>query len=428
MVKIGSPIVVRWSMRGVWVGFAFLVASVANAAMPVMPQKIPGDRLVKNLEAMLAKNPKSGEIEYLIGRAHYATYATTYENGYLKPGDVEYMPGYRGSLPGFPGMFGLIRPWDENSVPKPTASNLEHIRGAVKHLRASINLGYKEDASLPHLTLACVFESAAPIADKVTLLPPYAKLKTKAQFLSEAADEYLRAYDMSIKVDETQKTIPLFGLHTLVSFEAARSYLRVRPEGPRKADLSAALAKFNKLPNSGIVTPLIFGIDQSSSLADLLDPSREVAFDLNGTGLPQRYLWVKPTTAFLVWDPEGEGKISTGRRLFGNATWWMLWSDAYQALAALDNNHDGWLSGSELKGLAIWIDRNQNGRSDPGEVVSLSSVGIEAIATGYTDRFGLSMGNPSGLRMRDGRILPTYDWVTRPLAGKREEPPVRTEK
>ena len=121
--------------------------------------------------------------------------------------------------------------------------------------------------------------------------------------------------------------------------------------------------------------------------------------------------WLQPSTALLVWDPQGTGKITSGTQLFGSATWWMLFPDAYAALDALDDSRDGWLTGRELNGLALWFDRNQNGISDPGEVVALSNSPIVGIATKATGKTALSLMNPAGLRLRDGRTLPTYDWT-----------------
>lgn len=89
----------------------------------------------------------------------------------------------------------------------------------------------------------------------------------------------------------------------------------------------------------------------------------------------------------------------------------MLFNDAYEALAALDDNHDGWLTGKELSGLALWQDRNQNGVSDPGEVVPIEATPVVGIATYATGKTGLSPLNTQGLRLRDGRELPTYDWT-----------------
>ena len=53
--------------------------------------------------------------------------------------------------------------------------------------------------------------------------------------------------------------------------------------------------------------------------------------------------------------------LEVGLQLFGSVTWWLFWEDGYAPLAALDDNHDGRLEGAELKGIAIWFDRNGNG-------------------------------------------------------------------
>ena len=79
--------------------------------------------------------------------------------------------------------------------------------------------------------------------------------------------------------------------------------------------------------------------------------------DLAGSGQAQPYTWVQPDTGILVWDPWSEGRIRSGRQLFGSVTFHMFWSDGYRALDALDDNRDGELRGNELKGLAAWFDR-----------------------------------------------------------------------
>ncbi len=170
-----------------------------------------------------------------------------------------------------------------------------------------------------------------------------------------------------------------------------------------------------RLPKDYAVTPLVLDLTDSKSLSSLVEPSRQVKFDLDGTGRPQTYGWVKPSTAFLVWDPYAEGKITSGRQLFGNATWWMLWPNAYAALDALDDNRDGWLTGKELHGLALWYDRNGNWKCDPGEVVPIEQTPIVALCTSFNRRQGLSYVSSKGVLLRDGRVLPTYDWVTRSL-------------
>ena len=105
------------------------------------------------------------------------------------------------------------------------------------------------------------------------------------------------------------------------------------------------------------------------------------------------------------------GKITSGLQLFGNVTWWLFWKDGYEPLAALDNDRNGRLEGAELQGIAVWFDRNGNGIADPGEVVSLRSLGITSIAVhsaGLTD--GVP-ANTNGVQLRDGSSLPTFDWT-----------------
>jgi hypothetical protein len=142
-----------------------------------------------------------------------------------------------------------------------------------------------------------------------------------------------------------------------------------------------------------------------------VDPTAEVRFDLDGTGRLQHYSWLQPETALLVWDPERTGRITSGRQLFGNVTWWMFWQNGYQALAALDDNHDGWISGPELSGLSLWFDRNQNGFSDPGEVIPIEEAGVEALAVEADAKDGMVLTSTRGVRMKDGTVLPSWDWI-----------------
>lgn len=105
-------------------------------------------------------------------------------------------------------------------------------------------------------------------------------------------------------------------------------------------------------------------------------------------------------------------------QLFGSVTWWMSWRNGYEPLASLDDDRDGFLCGSELKGVAVWQDRNGNGISDRGEVVPVTSRGVVEIAV--TPNSGeVTPANAAGIRWRDGRQSASYDWTpteARPLA------------
>jgi hypothetical protein len=160
----------------------------------------------------------------------------------------------------------------------------------------------------------------------------------------------------------------------------------------------------------GTVTPVVFSLTPGRHVADLLS-SKQVPFDLDGTGRPQRYQWLRPDAALLVWDPKRSGRIASGHDFFGSVTWWIFSRSGYQALAALDDDHDGWLSGGELSGLALWFDRNGNGMSDPGEVIPIERTDVAALAV-QPDGWETGMAmTGAGVRMKDGSTRPSWDWV-----------------
>ncbi len=144
--------------------------------------------------------------------------------------------------------------------------------------------------------------------------------------------------------------------------------------------------------------------------------AKSVSFDLAGDNLGKKWPWVGPDTGILVWDPRRTGKIVSGRQLFGSVTWWIFWKDGYQALASLDNDADGFLSGRELAGLAIWRDANGNGISEGGEVQPLQAWNIRALATRATQRVLNAPANFTGCLLFDGTSRPTYDWTPKSLS------------
>jgi hypothetical protein len=243
-----------------------------------------------------------------------------------------------------------------------------------------------------------------------------------------AIAEYFATYERSIGEDIKITEQPMRGLETLASYEAMTGFVRlVKAEGAaddaekvRLAKVEGDLKTLEKKPPNGAMTPIILSIDAPLSLTELLAPETTVGFHLDGTDREQAWPWVKPRTGILVWDPEHKGHITSGQQLFGSATWWMFFTDGYHALDALDDNRDGKLSGSELRGLAVWFDRNSNGVSDPGEVVPTELLGIESIATRAESMEGESPANQCGLVMQDGRVLPTYDWMAYPATSKPE--------
>ena len=120
-----------------------------------------------------------------------------------------------------------------------------------------------------------------------------------------------------------------------------------------------------------------------------------VSFSIDARQPDAFSLWKASEKApLLVYDPTHSGNVASAKQLFGTYTFGgkttkvadyqsdavrTPWGNGYEALALLDSNRDGKLSGKELKDLALWFDQNRDGVSQPGEVKSLSALGVTAL-------------------------------------------------
>lgn len=88
----------------------------------------------------------------------------------------------------------------------------------------------------------------------------------------------------------------------------------------------------------------------------------------------------------LAWDVDGDGKITGGKEIFGHVDLdgTNRFSNGYEKLAKyFDKDGNGRVEGRELKGLKIWEDRNGDGVTNKGELVSLGSRGIQQLSTRF---------------------------------------------
>ncbi|HYG74573.1 MAG TPA: hypothetical protein VEK08_06170 [Planctomycetota bacterium] len=275
-------------------------------------------------------------------------------------------------------------------------------------------------SNFEHLFSDIIKEGAhgVPVLRKLMQNPKFSADCRKALeriWINEAIQHYWLAYMLSIKKDIPEREN--YELSTPISQEAGEHYLKlVYQRGPTEFEeqrIPQIRRDISTLKRRGIaMTPIIFSETHVQPLDALLSPAI-VRFDMNGDGIEDEIPWVKPDTAILVWDPQQRGNITSGRQLFGSVTWWIFWRDGYEALSALDDNHDGELRGTELRGLAIWRDANSNGVSEAGEVMPVESTQIASLFTTSTTVVspGNSPANPFGLKLKDGRALPTYDWT-----------------
>ncbi len=387
----------RNQIVGIVVVFSLATVSVAKFAS--QPSQVPVERLVKNLSQVLKSKPKDPETLYALGRVLYISFCTP---------SAKKIRLWQETPPDFLNRASLDD-WS-HSKQKGEPASITSIRLSIATLGLAVHHDNGKSPGLYPLTLACAYEASIPFASKIR------PQETEKSWRESAVANYIHAFDQAVRSDRKEENrTPSGGLEkNWISVEAGEGILRLAPKHPRSKQISSHLATMAKLPQAP-VTPIIFTLRGDRHLADLLDSTKLVPFNLDGSGRKQAWSWVQPDTYFLVWQPTAGRKITSGTQLFGSATWWMKFRDGFAALAALDDDGNGWLAGKELKGIAAWRDENQDGKCDPGEVRSLASLGVVGLSTKWTSRSGASLVSPSGLKLRDGRVLPTYDWITAPV-------------
>jgi hypothetical protein len=380
-------------------------------ALWAIPPMAPLDRLLPNVQRYVQQNPKDAHGHYVLARLHSLAFAK---------GEKAYVA----TRPNKPLEFHDTEPFfaerpKQAGVPDQTA--LDHLAKSINHYCIAVQLNPKE--ALYWLGLGWVLEQGMKFADK--LPAPFLRkpqIVSAEEWRKQALNAYRKAFRLSVD-KELSRGPKMYGEMGLpsgsIAQEAGEAILRLQ-QGQRLSLLErwevkrveGALEELKKLPRA--ITPIVFPISRSLSLSDLVS-SRSVVFDLNGDGIKERWQWITSKACFLVWDGERTGQVTSGLQLFGSVTWWMFWRNGYEALAALDDDGNGWLEGKELDGIFVWHDRNSNGVSERGEVLPLSHFGIVRISVKATNRIGEILFNPRGIQLLDGTFLPTYDWVSKPI-------------
>ncbi len=236
----------------------------------------------------------------------------------------------------------------------------------------------------------------------------------------QALEHYRKAYDLRIDED-LKRGGGLRAGDSALAEEAGDAILGILKDQPQAAKPDEAkkvaenVKKLKAMPMA--VTPVIFAMPgvKGDVVGDLVDSSKRVGFDLAGDQVARTWPWVKDGTALLVWDPAETGKITNGRQLFGDHTWWIFFRDGYEALSILDDNRDGELTGAELAGISVWVDKNGDGVSQAGEVMTVAQAGIVGIGVKASDVEG-TLTSGAGIRFKNGETVRSFDWVTMPVS------------
>ena len=143
----------------------------------------------------------------------------------------------------------------------------------------------------------------------------------------------------------------------------------------------------------GCNTPLVVSFDDRPVT---FQPGAQFSF---APGVATATDWPTAETPWIALDLDGDGAITNGAELFGDHTALPGGSTAnngFEALAALDANHDGKLDAADpgFAKLVLWSDRDRDGRSAADELAPLATgIGGRAIVSISLDTHAsLAMG------------------------------------
>ncbi|MCS6866385.1 MAG: tetratricopeptide repeat protein [Gemmataceae bacterium] len=379
-----------WQLVGLFtlLGVLVVVEPTRGLYIPVETQNVPVERLTKNLEEAVKKNPKDVQAILNLARVHAMAYSLrSSEVPVDKKNPTTVWFGYEPPIVPFNQVAATDDP--------------KKLQAAKEHLTKALQL-YADAAKLQ--------------PDDLRIQLGYAWLLSQTEKKTEAI-KALR--DVIAKAWDKEKDLKALGLggHTITAEGASYliPLLDKEKDNEEIATLRQRIKKLNELPRP--ITPIAIPLQQGLTARDIEDRTACVTFDADGSGLRKNWTWIHPQAAWLVFDPKATGKVSSALQMFGNVTFWLFWETGYDALAALDDNCDGQLRGAELAGLALWHDANANGLCEPGEVKPLADYNIVALSCRYQrdpqhpDHIAFAA---VGVTFADGTTRPSFDIVLHP--------------
>lgn len=164
-----------------------------------------------------------------------------------------------------------------------------------------------------------------------------------------------------------------------VTYDDRHSQVFTRPEQIIQSNLY-----LDSVVQEWTASPLVLSLD--NDFIDVRVSGFQMLFDYNGDGNKYSTEWIGPGDGYLVYDRDNNDEIDNGTEMFIGHT---LKSNGdvavngFDALSDLDSDHNGLFDANDIlfDKLEIWQDRNSNGYSDYGELLSLDDAGIESIST-----------------------------------------------
>jgi len=173
---------------------------------------------------------------------------------------------------------------------------------------------------------------------------------------------------------------------------------------PRNSDPSLAANGCDPTAQSDFTTtqdqptncdPVVLALGSADERFEFTDAANGVKFDIRASGRPIQIPWTAKDshTAFLALDRNHNGLVDDGSELFSNVSPQAPspgGMNGFKALARYDlpelgGNGDGVLDAQDAiwPQLLLWIDTNHDGISQPGELHTLTDMGVRAISLSF---------------------------------------------
>lgn len=240
-------------------------------------------------------------------------------------------------------------------------------------------------AGIRSIAVALTPGTGTPAADAATTLASGSFTRTNGttQSIAEVSLGYLSApVDGLPKIDFLVQSFDYKAKAYRISAKDGQFFLTGKHLGPidsRAGGLGEATTLKFKNYSVGMLSALVVDLDGNGVSLVRRTKSRAV-FDMNGDGISDDTGWISKKDGLLVIDRNNDGVI-TGPSELSFMSEDSSATSNLAGLASLDSNGDKILDKKDARftELKIWVDANGNGTTDPGELKTLSDLGIVSI-------------------------------------------------